>query len=108
MLKAIRLWKGLKVGITKTFSCITVSLEIFARILFLQIFANLLPHEFKVLANKEPLKAIKTTQTLIHEFENSQIIRKLEICEIKVMRKFRNLQYIVFLSFENEILQLNF
>ena len=48
-------------GIKKPFSCISVSSEIFARTLFLQIFANLLSRKFKVLTNKEPLKAIKTT-----------------------------------------------
>ena len=44
----------LSVSINLKYS-ITVSSEIFARTLFSQIFANLLPPKFKVLANKESL-----------------------------------------------------
>ena len=46
------------------------------------IFANSMPREFKVLANKEFLQAIKTTRALVCEFKTWQIIRKYKICEI--------------------------
>ena len=40
-----------------------------------------------------------TTQMIAREFKSSRIIRKLKICEIKVTRKFPNLQYLNFQPF---------
>ena len=43
---------------------------------FSRIFANSMPREFKVLANKEFLYAIKTAKALIRKFKTLRIIRK--------------------------------
>ena len=48
----------------------------FARTLFLRIFVNSVPREFKILAKKESLIDKKTTFKLVREFKTSR--KKLE------------------------------
>ena len=61
--------------------------------LIFAIFANLFPREFKVLAYKDLSQALYTASVHSREFKSSLIIRKCRICEIKVTRKFPDLQY---------------